>query len=95
MGFSQKELARAATPVDLSWQVAVMGIVVQNKLVLHMDRFKVEAQSHHTSGSPAAAWRDEFPTLWMEAVVPAVNIITAIQGSKGFSHFQDWILNRS
>lgn len=70
-GFSQKELAQTAMPVDLSRQVAMMDIVVQNKLIPHMDRFKVEAQSHHTSGSPAAAQRDEFPTLWMEAAVPA------------------------
>lgn len=69
-GFSQKELAQTAVPVDLSWQTAVMDIAVQNELVPHTGRFKVEAQSHHTSGSPAAARRDDFPTPWMEAAVP-------------------------
>lgn len=69
-GFSQKELAQTAMPVDLPWQMAVMDIVVQNKLVPHMDRLKVEAQCHHTSGSPAAAQRGDCPTLWMEAAVP-------------------------
>lgn len=33
-------------PVDLSWQMAVMDIVVQNQLFPHMVRFKVEAQEH-------------------------------------------------
>lgn len=68
--FSQKELAQTAMPVDLSWQMAVMDIVVQNKLLPHMDRFKVEAQSHPTSGSPAAAGRDDFSPLCMEAALP-------------------------
>lgn len=96
-GFSQKELAQTAMPVHLSWQMAVMDTVVQNKLVPHMDRFKVEPSPipHGQPSCCSQGWLSH--SAWRQLCLQGfpVNIITPIQVSKGFSHFQDWILNCS